>query len=60
MYFRIAKGGKIVRLANGLYSVDGDYYLKVSENTPVTIRSGELEDELVATAENQINYELIW
>ena len=60
LYFRIAKGGKIVRLANGLYSVDGDYYLKVSENTPVTIRSGELEDELVATAENQINYELIW
>lgn len=59
-YFRLAKGNKIIKLDNGLYSVDGEYYLKVSADNPVTIRNSEVEDELVAAIGEQLNYELIW
>lgn len=59
-YFRLAKGKKITKMTNGLYSVDGEYYLKVSAANPVSIRDSEVEDELVTTVGDQLSYELIW
>jgi len=59
-YFRIARAGEITKLANGLYSIDGEYYLQVEEDSKVTIRNSELEDELIATVDDQLKYELIW
>ncbi|MEM6320724.1 MAG: family 16 glycoside hydrolase [Bacteroidota bacterium] len=56
-WFKVAEGDKIEQLDNGLYSVDGEYYLRFGAENPVSIRNGK---ELVTAVTDRIVYELIW
>lgn len=54
IYFRLAKGTSIELLSNGLYSIDGLYYIK-GQN--LIIRNGK---ELVAQMNDELTYNILW
>lgn len=61
MWYRIAGGGPITRLPNGLYSVGGDYYLKLLTDTGVQVRNDDVIVPVLSDAQGStIQYEIIW
>jgi hypothetical protein len=59
-YVLLAKAPKITRLINGLYSVDGQYYLELSEDDLI-IRHQNGNDELLAHLnDHSFSYNLLW
>jgi 3-keto-disaccharide hydrolase/PA14 domain len=62
LYYRIASADKIDELPDGLYNVDGDYYVKILKADGAKVRSGK---ELVVPVLNDnkasiIQYTIIW
>lgn len=54
LYFRLAKGASIELLPNGLYSIDGAYYIK-GQN--LVIREGK---ELLTKMNDELIYDILW
>lgn len=54
LYLRVAAAAKIQQLPNGLYSIDGLYYIK---GTELLVRN---ENELLAKMKNEVRYEIHW
>ncbi len=63
-YFRIAEARSIQQLENGLYSIDGAYYVSYSNkvNEKPTIRNSENGQLLIVPMKGNtaVEYELIW
>ena len=61
MVFRAAHGKKITPMSEGMFSVDGAYYIKLETSNHYYIRTIDGNDELlVKFAQPSIRYQLIW
>ncbi len=54
LYLRVASADRIQQLPNGLYSVDGDYYIKGAD---LLLRN---ENELILKVKDEMVYEVHW
>jgi hypothetical protein len=60
LYFRVASAKKIIQLKNGLYSVDGEYYIN-APNGGAYVRTISDHQELISKIEGSVfTYSLLW
>ena len=59
--YRIANGKNIQMTGDGLYLVDGRYFIEFSETGKAMLRPGDSEADLFVNVDNQpIRYKIIW
>lgn len=62
MYFKLAQGQNIEEQAKGLYSIDQQYFIQVSEETVVIFRESAGKQELLVdfSKSDELTYQLLW
>ena len=60
VYLKLAEGNTITPMANGTYSVDQQFYIRVPDGQSVTIRNTNQQQELVAVLPASFTYSIIW
>lgn len=55
----LAEGNEITGISDGLYMIDGQYYIRVNEGKSALV-SKEGKMQLVAVANQQLTYSIIW
>lgn len=60
IWMSASKAKSIKEIAEGLISVNSDYYIKMPKGSSFTIRQNGGQDQLLLSIENEANYEIIW
>lgn len=56
----LAEGNEIVGIADGLFLVDGHYYIRINDGKSSLTKNSEGKTQLVAVANQQLSYSIIW
>ena len=60
LYYKLAEGGDITILPDGLYAIDKQFYIKVKAGVQPIIREVNGKKELITLVDNSIKYSIIW
>ncbi len=57
-WFKLGEAAKIIQMENGLFNMDGQYYIEADQ--PTTIKRVENVDQLLVQISDNISYEILW